>query len=151
MPKASGGTYDKTECVKDNITGLIWEGKTVSGDRAGSNTYTNYDARYLGTQADQDAATNSYGYAIYVNGLSLCGFTDWRLPTVEELQTIVDYSVADPDPAINTTWFPNTAIRYWTSSHHLGNIINAWYVNSNAIDFTSRNIYLAVRLVRASP
>ena len=38
-----GGTYDLTECVKDNSTGLIWEGKPTSGDRSTDNTYTNYD------------------------------------------------------------------------------------------------------------
>ena len=31
VPNASGGTYAITECVKDNNTGLIWEGKTASG------------------------------------------------------------------------------------------------------------------------
>ena len=43
---ASGGTYATTECVRDNSTGLIWEGKNCQRQqhRAGSNgTYTNYD------------------------------------------------------------------------------------------------------------
>ena len=33
VPNSGGGTYDKTECVKDNITGLMWEGKPASGTR----------------------------------------------------------------------------------------------------------------------
>ncbi|MEN9374447.1 MAG: hypothetical protein RIR79_1999, partial [Pseudomonadota bacterium] len=41
------GTYDKTECVKDTTTNLIWEGKTADGSsRDGSKKYTNYDATY---------------------------------------------------------------------------------------------------------
>ncbi|MEY2660749.1 MAG: hypothetical protein RLZZ123_1921 [Pseudomonadota bacterium] len=146
VPKASGGTYDKTECVKDNITGLIWEGKTASGDRAGSNTYTLYEAN--------TDASNSYGYAAYVNGLSLCGFTDWRLPTVEELQTIVDYSVAYPGPTINTTWFPNTSSEaYWSSTPYAGNVAMAWGIAFISGYFSTDLRYLtdAVRLVRASP
>jgi hypothetical protein len=153
VPKASGGTYDTTECVKDNITGLIWEGKTASGNRAGSNTYTHFDVKFGSTQADMAAATNSYGYATYVNGLSLCGFTDWRLPTVEELQTIVDYSVADPGPAINTTWFPNTSANaYWASSPYVGVDAYSWYVafGSSSVSYY-RFSSNRVRLVRASP
>ena len=30
VANVSGGTYAKTECVKDNTTGLTWEGKTAS-------------------------------------------------------------------------------------------------------------------------
>ena len=68
-------TYALTECVKDNSTGLIWEGKTASGSRLGTSTYTNYDSTtslqkpgsplsvyVLPTQADLDASNNSYKY-----------------------------------------------------------------------------------------
>ena len=106
VPNASGGTYAITECVKDNITGLVWEGKTASGTRAGSNTYTNYDSTASAqkpdgtnpTQAEIDASTNSMGYRNAVRTSALCGFTDWRLPTVKELQTLVNYGVASPWP-----------------------------------------------------
>ena len=45
VPK-SGGFYDKTECVNDLKTGLVWEGKNPSGSssRAANTTYTNYDS-----------------------------------------------------------------------------------------------------------
>ncbi len=146
VPKASGGTYDKTECVKDNVTGLIWEGKTASGDRAGNDSYYNFEAN--------TNSNNSLGYAAYVNGLSLCGFTDWRLPTVEELQTIVDYGVAYPGPAINTTWFPNTASTfYWASTPYVSNAGYSWsiYFSLGTITTNPRLFPYAVRLVRASP
>ena len=45
VANASGGFYAKTECVKDNLTGLVWEGKTASGSRLGTSTYTNLTAR----------------------------------------------------------------------------------------------------------
>ena len=51
-----GGTYAKTECVKDSRTGLVWEGKTASGLRAGSNRYTNYDS----TSSKQKLKYSSY-------------------------------------------------------------------------------------------
>ena len=138
VAKASGGTYDKTECVKDNRTGLVWEGKTASGDRAGSNTYTNFDSTssaqkwvsgstYVNpTQADLDASTNSIGYKNAVNTSALCGYTDWRMPTKEELQGIL---ASSGSPKIDTTWFPNTqASYYWSSSPYVGDSGYAWYV-----------------------
>lgn len=135
MSYSAVGSYSKEECVKDNVTGLIWEGKTASGPRAGSNTYTNYHVAYEGTQAQMDAATNTYGYVAFVNGIALCGYTDWRLPSVEELQTLVDYGVVyapgpvAPGPKINTTWFPNTRVgAYWTSTPDVANVLSAWYV-----------------------
>ena len=159
VPNASGGTYAKTECVKDNITGLIWEGKTASGTRAGSSTYTNYDSTASAqksngsnpTQAEIDASTNSMGYRNAVRASALCGFTDWRLPTVKELQTLVNYGVASPGPTIDTTWFPNTqGSYYWSSSPYVGNSGYAWgvyfYYGNVYDDFRYYGFH--VRLVR---
>jgi hypothetical protein len=123
------GSYATTECVKDNITGLTWEGKTATGTRAGSKTYTNYDdtAQVQGifgrpNQSEIDAATNAVGYKNVVNTIALCGYTDWRLPTADELQSLVDYSVASPGPTIDATWFPNTpGWGYWTATPRVGN------------------------------
>ena len=167
VPNASGGTYAKTECVKDDVTGLIWEGKTTSSTRAGSSTYTNYDstasAQKSGgtnpTQAEIDASTNSMGYVNAVNSLALCGFTDWRMPTVDELQGIVDYGTTNP--SINSSWFPNTqSARYWSSSPNVGYSNYAWYVSflNGSVDgsyygssgYYFRYLLHAVRLVRAS-
>jgi len=164
----AGGSYPITSCVKDNVTGLIWEGKEASSTRSGSNTYTNYDStasaqKYNGTvyvnptAADIAASTNSMGYIAAVNAMALCGYTDWRLPTVDELQTIVDYSKPSPGPTINTTWFPNTpsGSYYWTSSPDVGSSSYAWYVlfGSGGIDYYSshgRSQGIQVRLVRVS-
>ncbi len=166
MPNASGGNYARTECVKDNVTGLIWEGKTASGLRAGSNDYTNYDdptqpqigitaGHYVNpTQAEIADASNSVGYKNYVNSIALCGYADWRLPTPEELHSIVDYG---NNMFINTDWFPNIPQDYlkrefWTSTAEVG--INGFgiYVRFSdvlaTIGGSVRNIPGHVRLVR---
>ena len=161
VANASGGTYALTECVKDNSTGLIWEGKTASGFRAGTSTYTNYDnttsaQKWNGsdhvnpTQAEIDASTNSIGYKDAVNTSALCGYTDWRLPTVTELQGIL---ASSGSPRIDTAWFPNTqAWHYWSSSPDVGYSYFAWYVyfDYGLVYNGSRNGSYAVRLVRAS-
>ena len=156
----SDGLYDKTECVQDNNTGLVWEGKPTTGTRASNLTYTNYDSTTglqspFGinvTQADIDASTNSFGYVNSVNaGSGLCGFKDWRLPTKEELQGIF---ASTGTPRIDTTWFPNTqAAGYWSSSQYVGNPQYGWYSTfANSVESSSLGFFRfdskLVRLVR---
>ena len=162
VANASDGLYAKTECVQDNNTGLIWEGKNPgaigSGSRLGTSTYTNYDSTASGqkddgsnpTQTEIDAITNSIGYKNSVNTSALCGYTDWRLPTKEELQGIV---ASSGNPKIDTTWFPDTrAAAYWSSSPHVVYASYAWSVGfdyglANGYD---RDYYGHVRLVRGN-
>ncbi|MCX8517443.1 MAG: DUF1566 domain-containing protein, partial [Rhodoferax sp.] len=159
VANASDGLYDKTECVQDNNTGLVWEGKTASGTRDVGNQYTNYDGTGIGQKSDGSNAssteisdnTNSIGYVNSVNaGSGLCGYTDWRMPTKEELQGI---AASTGSPKIDTTWFPNTqAAGYWSSSPYVGYAYYAWFVyfGLGSVGHGNRYYYAAVRLVRAS-
>jgi hypothetical protein len=144
------GSYPITDCVHDTTTGLIWEGKTTSGFRANSNTYTNYNnfggASY--TAAEINAATNSIGFANEVNTAGLCGFnTGWRLPTKDELLSLVNAAFV---PTIDTNWFPNTqAANYWSSSPDSGYAYASWYVNFyNGGAFKNTHLPYRVQLVR---
>jgi hypothetical protein len=132
-------------CVQDNVTGLMWEVKTLDGELRGwVHSYTNY-----GNNSAADAST----FVTAVNASNLCGHNDWRLPTVDELQSIVDYSVADPGPTIDTTWFPHTmGYVYWSSSpSFVDSSYNAWNVNfyDGVVGVSGRDQSLHVRLVRA--
>ena len=163
VANVSGGTYAKTECVKDNTTGLTWEGKTASPatSRLGTSTYTNYDdassdQKWVGggtyvnpTQGEIDASTNSIGYRNSVRTSNLCGYNDWRMPTKEELQGIL---ASSGSPRIDTAWFPNTqANDYWSSSPYVGYSSLAWIVDFDygyVYDYYGRNFNHRVRLVR---
>lgn len=149
VPKPSGGHYDKTECVKDNVTGLMWEGKTSDrGPRDGSRTFTNY-----GDGRGGDASA----YVASINSAGICGHSDWRLPDRHELQSIVDYGVSRPGPLVDGAWFPNTprnfwyASPYWSSSPLAGYPGSVWTVDfaDGSVRDTSRGSGLPhVRLVR---
>ncbi|MDD5519037.1 MAG: DUF1566 domain-containing protein, partial [Candidatus Omnitrophica bacterium] len=56
------------------------------------------------------------------------GYSDWRLPNVRELMSIVNYGVYNP--AINTTYFSNTqSSDYWSSTTYASNTPYAWRVS----------------------
>lgn len=157
VPKSGGGTYDKTECVKDNITGLMWEGKPASGTRGNpeldpNGQYSNYASGLFGTEDQVKANTNAQGYVNAVNAAGLCGHKDWRLPEASELQSIVDYGVASGS-SIDGNWFPDTKPdSYWTSSPYVesSSSVHAWYVNfgDGSVENEHRGDLYYVRLVR---
>jgi hypothetical protein len=161
--------YDKTECVRDNTTGLIWQGQMPAGSghlRANDQYKSNFDsttelqkwnglAYVAPTQADLDAPDNSIGFKNAVNGSNLCGSGAWRLPTKDELLGIV--KINPTTPMIDTDWFLNTHQygRYWSATPYEGNAWNAWVVrfdNGNAVVdgrmFGLNDLNVVVRLVR---
>ena len=161
-----GGAPGDWACTRDNSTGLIWEIKTDDGGlRDVDWTYTWYDsnASINGGDAGTQAGTacngtlpqcNTSAYRNAVNALAgparLCGATDWRLPTANELDGLINAGAASF--VIDTVWFPDffVNIDYWTSETSAQNVSFAWWVN-----FTSGNVGsifkssdLLIRLVR---
>ncbi|MGM9424558.1 DUF1566 domain-containing protein [Hydrogenophaga sp. MI9] len=141
-------TYPNTSCVKDNVTGLIWEGKESAALalRSGFKLYTN-----LGGNS---SSTDASAYVVAVNAFKLCGFNDWRLPNVEELQGLVDYGRA-VGARYNTTVFPNSqGAYYWTSMPNANPALaaEAWVVNfyNGAVFRALRADSHYVRLVRGA-
>lgn len=67
-----------------------------------------------------DATPMDWGQALeysanFNSGAGFAGFSDWRLPNIRELRSLVE--VACFSPAINITAFPNTDNNfYWSSS-----------------------------------
>lgn len=151
-------------CVKDNVTGLMWEVKTNDGGlRDSAKNYTNYDSttqNQLGTgspptQAQIDADNNSVGFKNAVNAAGLCGATDWRLPNAPELRgLLVNYAAAYPGSTIDASNASNTqAYVYWTSTPLDGYPGFAWNVslnNSGVYGYGLRVNYYRVRLVAGS-
>lgn len=146
-------------CVRDNATGLTWEVKTNDGGLRDQNwTYTWYDSNTFtnGGSAGYSSGTcltaghcDTEKYAQDVNATKLCGYTDWRMPTVKELETIVDPSRTNP--AIDPTYFPNTiASTFWSGSAYAGSSNAAWgsCFHGGYADNYVKFLTFPVRLVR---
>lgn len=91
--------------VTDNTTGLMWQDNTV------------------------DSAMNWVNTGAYCSNLSLGGHDSWRLPTIKELEMLVDYS---RNPTIDSI-FQNIALGYyWSSSTYAEYSTRTW-----GIEFSS--------------
>jgi hypothetical protein len=90
--------------VRDNNTALVWQ------------------------QLDDDTGRVWANALSYCNDLTLGGHSDWRLPSVKELISILD--VHNIAPAIDNTVFPDTnRANYWTSTSISVDPSRAWHVN----------------------
>ncbi len=161
--------------VSDTRTGLMWEKKDSfdaadSIDCPGSPTCVNphdADNRYTlsidGSMPDGSAYTD---FLAKLNGGSgFAGHTDWRLPTVDELQNLVDHATFDPaiNAAFNKACTATCTVAtcsctvrddYWTTTPVADIPTNsAWIVNFNRGIVEARDdttIALYVRAVRHS-
>src|SRR5512133_3171773 len=132
--------------VTDNLTGLIWL----------KNAQCNFG------DSVNDAYTQSWSDALAVsNALASgrCGLSDgskageWRLPNVNELESLVDISHAGPALSVAHPFSGVQSHVYWSSTTHAGNTGSAWTVNFDSgleLDFTKALSYgvWAVRNVR---
>ena len=148
-------------CVRDNHTGLIWEIKV--DDPAHLHhvghwyTWYNPDANANGGSAGvQDGGTcagsdcDTHGFVEAVNVAGLCGANDWRMPTRQELMSILDNGRSFP--AFDSDSFPNLAnnIFVWSSTPAAWNPDHAWRigVGSGRVQIGSKASGTYLRLVR---
>jgi hypothetical protein len=148
---------DTAEIVTDHITGLMWaDDASVSSVTKQWLTDENYatcsnntsdpacyDTSSDPADPDDDTATE------YCEALTLGGFSDWRLPTIDELVYITDKGRVNPsiDPIFNNTSSSN----YWTATTYANSTQNAWvvYFNSGDDGNYNKSYSFRVRCVRA--
>ncbi|MGI9945925.1 Lcl domain-containing protein [Vibrio hyugaensis] len=115
---------DATEwaCTMDERTGLVWENKSADAssvqfkDRTfvyESATFKPYyeDLEVVGCVDAADGICSTSQYVEHINKQSLCGITDWRLPTYQEFYDVLDLGETEKDAdgnvyGMTTAYFP---------------------------------------------
>ena len=90
-------------CVRDNITGLVWDVQTAQLPHA-------------------ELANHRRS----VNSERACGFNDWRVPSRLELHSLLDYG--QTETKLNSVYFPGF-IRAWYWSSSNADALSAWAVD----------------------
>ena len=102
----------------DLKTGLMW--KKCPEGLTGSACETGTIAGFTWQQALQRVQTiNSSG--------GFAGYTDWRLPNIKELRSIVEEQCYDP--SVNLETFPNTGSETFWSSSTEGASVSVWLID----------------------
>jgi len=104
------------DCVTDNLTGLIWV-------------------------KSPDSTLRTWNGAVsHANGLDLCGYTDWRLPNINELRSLVHSGYNEESCGVascvymsdwlNSKGFSNVQSDfYWSSTTDAVSTGGAWFVS----------------------
>ena len=151
--------------VTDSNTGLQWEKKTDDDSvHDKDNTYT-WSA--TGTPPDGQAFVDFVGTlnnCVEAGGFppselsgGFAGHCDWRLPSVVELQTIVDTTVptcgGGGDPCIDPIFGPTINYNYWTATSFAENPAFAWFADFDVgqVEESAKSGSWHVRAVRTVP
>lgn len=130
-PRFTPGTGTEAQCITDNLTGLMWP---KNGNLA------------LGT----------WNEAIdYANNFSLCGHSDWRLPNVNELNSLIQASEPDNGHWLMLQGFTDVQLYHYWSSTSTTDPGQAWIVNMYghvenraSVDFDFKDLYYYLWPVR---
>ncbi len=134
-------------CVSDEISGLMWEVKSsIEGLHHRDDLYTWYSSDKknnggnIGDWNSRGAHCHGYvagtprsychveQFVSRVNKKGLCGFKDWRLPSREELTSLIHFG--ETEPAIDLAYFPKTKSDfYWSASPVADRTQEAWAIS----------------------
>lgn len=88
--------------TRDNNTGLMWALKTQDDG-------STHDTSMIYTWQEANALLDE------INSQAYCGFTDWRIPNVQELSCL--FTCDSSKNKLQLQYFPNTSpAEYWTSA-----------------------------------
>ena len=93
--------------VTDNATGLMWVADSRVPETSG---FKNWETAISSCE-----------------GLTYAGYSDWRLPNVNELRSIMDRGIYSP--AIDETFFSGPYTFHWTSTTCEYMTSSAWIIN----------------------
>ena len=151
-------------CVEDTVTGLVWEAKSdTAGLHDWRNSYTWFNPNEANNELDyrgmpdggdcRGSACDTWEFVRAVNVAGHCGYSDWRMPTRNELMSISNLLKAKNPPTANLEFFPYMqADEYWTGFDYSTQYESAWawnfFYGHDRVDWKKSPKF--VRLVRGS-
>jgi Protein of unknown function (DUF1566) len=147
--------------ITDFQTGLMWEKKDDAGGL--------HDKDLVLRWQDELPEKSVYEWLSELNGrtddpeaqLGFAGHTEWRIPTIAELQTLVDLNNASPtvDPIFSTECILDCTVTscsctaafvYWSSTSAMNNPLLAWTVLfvDGSMSTKTKDDFAHVRAVR---
>jgi hypothetical protein len=106
-------------CVLDHLTGLMW-------------------VRNPGT-----SGFTWQGALDHANSLDICGYTDWRVPNINEMLSLAHHGQASPNGWLIGQGFTSMYNgNYWTSTSYAASPASAWHVHfpSSVSGFNTKSV-----------
>ena len=134
--------------ISDKGSGLMWEKKTQCPDASETDAHcvnNTYEWTKSGNAPDGPLFTE---FLAKINrGDSGKNYRDWRIPTIDELKTIVDCTKTN---CLDPVFGEGQASRYWSSTPYADFPDQAWTVNffNGAVNFRINKNALYARAVR---
>ncbi|WP_116963612.1 DUF1566 domain-containing protein [Fastidiosibacter lacustris] len=99
--------------LRDKLTGLTWRKNAYEG------------------RTNWQGAMNFAANFAKDHPISACGYTDWRVPNINELRSLVNYGAQEPNIWLNANGFNNfqDTAGYWTSTEYGPDKDQAWLVD----------------------
>jgi len=124
-------------CITDNLTGLMWANITSEPKAWGS--------------AEQSVNIQYWISSLNSSSNPICGYTDWRLPNINELRSLINYSAnqsgSDPFNWLKSQGFTHLGCaNLWTSTpaafDNMAWVVNFW-PTGNSYKLDINNYYTA--------
>ncbi|HYA87786.1 MAG TPA: DUF1566 domain-containing protein, partial [Nitrospirota bacterium] len=122
-PRFSVASSGTETVVTDNLTGLMWP------QDASTPTFTGTSSTCTGGTLTWQGGLD---YVSCLNTNSYLGHTDWRLPNVNELESLIDASTSSPALPAGHPFTKVQASYYWSSTTYAGNTSLAFSVHVGA-------------------
>lgn len=100
-------TDNGDQTITDNLTGLMWEKNAYKG---------NYDKTTLGVIVGTFTWQVALDTAAYYNSINYLGYSDWRLPNINELKSLLNLDAPDQSQWLMSQGFTNVLNQFYRTS-----------------------------------